>query len=87
MQYLLSIANGGPNTNTAHFSITVAPAHHLNGLYVIFGECVSGFDVIEKINALSKGQKNNELLSSNRAQVVETGQLRRGTYLPPPTSK
>jgi len=29
--YLISIANGGPNTNTAHFSITVAPAHHLDG--------------------------------------------------------
>lgn len=42
LQYLLSIANSGHNTNTAHFSITCAPAHHLDGSYVIFGECVTG---------------------------------------------
>lgn len=82
--YLLSIANSGHNTNTAHFSITVAPAHHLDGSYVIFGECVSGFDVIEAVNALSRGRTKNELLDSRRAQIVETGQLRRGTYIPPP---
>ena len=44
-QYLLSMANGGPNTNGGHFSITVAPAPHLNGHYTIFGEVVSGYDV------------------------------------------
>ena len=82
--YLLSIANSGHNTNTAHFSITVATAHHLDGSYVIFGECVSGFDVIEKVNSLARGNPNNELLNSQRAQIVETGQLRRGSYIAPP---
>ena len=31
---ILSTTFSGPNTNTAHFSITVAPAHHLDGSYV-----------------------------------------------------
>ena len=55
-----------------------------SALQVIFGECVSGFDVIEAVNALSKGQKNNELIRSNRAQITDTGQLRRGSYRAPP---
>lgn len=35
------MANMGPNTNTAHFSIMMGPAHHLDGHYTIFGEVVS----------------------------------------------
>lgn len=27
----------GPHTNTAHFSIMMGPAHHLDGHYTIFG--------------------------------------------------
>eukprot|EP00195_Chlamydomonas_chlamydogama_P010277 CAMPEP_0202891464 /NCGR_PEP_ID=MMETSP1392-20130828/1511_1 /ASSEMBLY_ACC=CAM_ASM_000868 /TAXON_ID=225041 /ORGANISM="Chlamydomonas chlamydogama, Strain SAG 11-48b" /LENGTH=393 /DNA_ID=CAMNT_0049575217 /DNA_START=101 /DNA_END=1282 /DNA_ORIENTATION=+ len=82
--YLLSAANGGPGTNTGHFSITVAPAHHLDGHYTIFGECVSGFDVIDKVNQLSRGQPNNELLQSHRAVITDAGQLRRGSLRVPP---
>ena len=36
------MANWGPDTNTSHFSILVAPAPHLDGKYVIFGEVVRG---------------------------------------------
>ena len=39
------MANTGPDTNTAHFSILMAPAAHLDGHYVVFGEILSGFDV------------------------------------------
>lgn len=55
-----------------------------DGHYTIFGEAVSGFDVIEKVNALSRGQPNNELLHSQRAQITDAGQLRMGSYRPPP---
>mmetsp|Transcript_1575 Transcript_1575/g.4229 ORF Transcript_1575/g.4229 Transcript_1575/m.4229 type:complete len:214 (-) Transcript_1575:343-984(-) len=75
--YLLSIANSGPNTNTNHFSVLVAPAPHLNGHYVVFGECVSGFDVIEKVNLLARGQPGNEA-HGQRAQIVDCGQTRAG---------
>ena len=39
--------------------------------------------VIDKINKMSRGNKNNELLNSKRTEIVETGQLRKGTYRPP----
>jgi cyclophilin family peptidyl-prolyl cis-trans isomerase len=37
----------GPDTNTAHFSIMMGPAPHLDGHYTIFGQVVSGFEVRE----------------------------------------
>ena len=49
------MANAGPDTNTAHFSIMMGPAPHLNGHYTIFGQVVSGFDVVDAINALRCG--------------------------------
>ena len=38
---LLSAANGGPNTNSGHFSIVVSPAPHLNGGYTVCGETLT----------------------------------------------
>jgi cyclophilin family peptidyl-prolyl cis-trans isomerase len=37
------MANMGPNTNTAHFSIMMNPAPHLDGHYTIFGQVVITF--------------------------------------------
>mmetsp|Transcript_13430 Transcript_13430/g.22358 ORF Transcript_13430/g.22358 Transcript_13430/m.22358 type:complete len:252 (+) Transcript_13430:1-756(+) len=50
---LLSAANSGPDTNSGHFSIVVAPAPHLNGGYTIFGEVVSGMETVNAINKLT----------------------------------
>ncbi|MDD5359361.1 MAG: peptidylprolyl isomerase [Sulfurovaceae bacterium] len=47
--YLLAMANAGPNTNGSQFFITTAPAPWLNGGYTIFGEVVTGKDVVRKI--------------------------------------
>lgn len=51
---LLSAANSGPDTNSGHFSIVVSPAPHLDTGYTIFGEVVSGMDVVMAINKLDK---------------------------------
>ncbi|GLC48773.1 hypothetical protein PLESTB_000146400 [Pleodorina starrii] len=77
---LLSMANMGPNTNGAHFSIIMAPAHHLDGHYTIFGEVVDGHNVAYEINALAHGQQGNEHSGSRDAQIIDSGELRRGTY-------
>ena len=46
---LLAMANAGPNTNGSQFFITTAPATWLNMKHTIFGEVVSGYDVVEAI--------------------------------------
>ncbi len=51
--FLLAMANRGINTNGSQFFITTVPTPHLNGGYTIFGEVVSGKDVVKKIENVS----------------------------------
>ncbi|KIZ05729.1 peptidylprolyl isomerase D (cyclophilin D) [Monoraphidium neglectum] len=75
---LLSMANAGPNTNTAHFSIMLGPASHLDGSYTIFGEVVTGLKVVKAVNALAKGKPDNTANADDGAFIIDSGQLRRG---------
>jgi len=50
---LLAMANSGPNTNGSQFFITVAKTPWLNMKHTIFGEIVSGYDVVEKIENIA----------------------------------
>ncbi|KAM9308091.1 LOW QUALITY PROTEIN: NK-tumor recognition protein [Gastrophryne carolinensis] len=47
--FLLSMANRGKNTNGSQFFITTKAAPHLDGVHVVFGLVISGFEVIERI--------------------------------------
>jgi len=43
------MANAGRDTNGSQFFITFGPAEQLNGDYTIFGQVVSGMDVVNSI--------------------------------------
>ncbi len=47
--YLLAMANAGPGTNGSQFFITVGKTPHLNRRHTIFGEVVSGQEVVDAI--------------------------------------
>ena len=57
--FKLAMANHGPNTNGSQFFITTKATPWLNGGYTIFGEVVSGQDVVMKI-------ENTKVAAANR---------------------
>jgi cyclophilin family peptidyl-prolyl cis-trans isomerase len=54
---VVGMINDGPGTNGSQFFIAYAPADRLNGQYTIFGQVLSGMDVVEKLSPMdpSKG--------------------------------
>jgi peptidyl-prolyl cis-trans isomerase A (cyclophilin A) len=56
--YLLAMANAGPGTNGSQFFITVVPTPHLNGKHTIFGEVISGSDVVDEISKVQTGRSD-----------------------------
>lgn len=53
---LLAMANAGEGSNGSQFFITLAPRTELNGRYTIFGEVLSGMDVLRTLTPRDPAQ-------------------------------
>ncbi len=55
---LLAMANAGRNTNGSQFFITTSTPSNLNNRHTIFGEVITGYDVVEKIGNVPRSAED-----------------------------
>ncbi|KAI0086820.1 cyclophilin [Irpex rosettiformis] len=70
---LLSMANAGPNTNGSQFFITTEVTSWLDGKHTVFGEVVSGADIVKKIEAAgtTSGNPKKHIVITSSGVVEE----------------
>ena len=77
---LLSMANAGPKTNGSQFFITHAPTPWLDGRHTIFGEVVSGIEVVDSIAGVAVSENGNKPLEPvlmSKVEIVRKGKAAR----------
>jgi len=66
---VLSMANAGPNTNGSQFFVTVAATPWLDKGHTIFGETVTGADLIPKITRAGNNKVKLEKVTITRGAM------------------
>ncbi len=57
---LLGMASWGPGTSQTQFFITLSPQPDLDGRHTLFGEVVSGLDVVRAISSVPRDEKSGD---------------------------
>lgn len=66
---VLSMANAGPGTNGSQFFITYAPTPHLNNKHSVFGQVISGMDVLLSIPERDPVKINSPAVKLNKVTI------------------
>ncbi|XP_038169879.1 peptidyl-prolyl cis-trans isomerase A-like [Arvicola amphibius] len=68
---ILSMANGGPNTNSSQFFICPTKTEWLDGKHVVFGKVKEGVNIVEAMESF--GSRNGK--TSKKIIISDCGQL------------